>query len=40
MMAWSTSREEFGFDIEVIGDTKRVVSSIDGIKMLSKTDYN
>lgn len=38
MMAWSTSRKEFGFDIRAIGDTKRIVSNIDGIKMLSKID--
>ena len=38
MMAWSTSKKEFGFDIRVIGDTRRVVSNIDGIKMLSKVD--
>ena len=38
MMAWSISKKEFGFDIRVIGDTRRVVSNIDGIKMLSKVD--
>ena len=36
IMVWSTTRSEFGFDIDACGVPKRILGEIDGIKFIKK----
>ena len=35
-MIWSTNRGEFGYDMRVVGNHEKRVTSIDGIKFMSR----
>ena len=34
LIIWSTSKKEFGFNVDSCGDSRRSICEIDGIKMM------
>lgn len=36
ILVWATNRHEFGYDVDMIGENGRVMSEVDGIKMIAR----